>query len=97
MDPNFDYLYDFSQIDLVELKQLHINRNEVISVFNNPLSQLKAFKGFLFLIGFSERKKITQIAFNTSKNINFELEILQIDLPDERDWAALRIKKYYCA
>jgi len=92
MDPNFDYLYDFSQIDLVELKQFFINRSEVISVFNNPFSKLEPFRGFLYLIGFSERKKIIQIAFNISKNINFEIELLQIDLPDEKD-----IKKYYCS
>ena len=86
-----DFILDFAGIDRLELRELNITENEVISVFVNKTSFADYTREFDYLIGFSNRRKFVQIAYQVHKNPKFDIEILQVDLPYEND-----IKEYWC-
>ncbi|HEY9008678.1 MAG TPA: hypothetical protein VIM75_21220 [Ohtaekwangia sp.] len=86
-----EFTFDFSGIDWVALRGLGITRNEVISVFKNPSSAVDRIDGIDFLIGFSDKRKFLIVAYRLAKNSNFGLEVLQVDLPYEKD-----IQKIWC-
>lgn len=92
-----DYNIDFSLIDLIELRRLNISTSEVRSVFSNDNSFYKDFGDFVFLLGFSDKRKFIKIAYGVSKNLNFEIEVFQNDLPYEEDiktfWCPIEIRK----
>ena len=87
-----DFRLDFSKIDLLELRTINISMNEVKSIFLNENSVVKEYTNFTFLLGFSNKRKFIRVAFQISKNSNFDIEVLQIDLPYEED-----VKEYWCA
>ena len=86
-----DFRIDFSQIDRLELRKLGILTNEVESVIYNPYSYFEFWPDFKFCLGFSHKRKFIQFAFVYSRNPNFDLQLLQIDLADEKE-----IKKNWC-
>jgi hypothetical protein len=87
-----DFRLDFAKIDLLELRTINISTNEVKSIFLNENSIVKEYTNFTFLLGFSSERKFIRVAFQISKNSNFDIEVLQIDLPYEED-----VKEYWCA
>ncbi len=87
-----EFNIDFSRINLLELRELHISLEEVKSVFGNPNSFAKEFPEFMLMLGFSSKRKFIKIAYRISKNVNFEVEALQKDLPYEED-----IKGLWCS
>ncbi len=87
-----DFRLDFAKIDLLELRTINISTNEVKSIFLNENSVVKEYTNFTFLLGFSNKRKFIRVAFQISKNSNFDIEVLQIDLPYEED-----VKEYWCA
>lgn len=82
---------DFSQIDLLELKRFNIALEEINSVLINSSTYYEDNHDFVYVLGYSSKRKFIEIAFRVSKNISFELEALQIRLPYEKD-----IKKSWC-
>ena len=80
-----DFKIDFSRIDLISLRNSGIIFTEVESILGNESSYFEPNGDFDFVLGFSSRKKFIQMAFRISRNVNFEIEALQIDLPDEKD------------
>lgn len=86
----FTYRYDYSKIDRLDFKKVCISESEVNSIFESLKSNNKNFTGFDYIIGFSYKNKFIHIIYNISKNANFEIELLQIDLPHEED-----IRKYF--
>ncbi|MCZ8069791.1 MAG: hypothetical protein ACK514_02215 [Bacteroidota bacterium] len=86
-----DFNIDFSKIDRLEMRDLNISDQEVKSVFDNENSFVKEFPNFTLLLGFSAKRKFFKIAYQVSKNLNFDVEALQIDLPYEED-----VKQYWC-
>lgn len=87
-----DFRLDFSKIDLLELRAINISTNEAKSIFLNENSVVKEYKNFTLLLGFSNKRKFIRVAFQISKNSNFDIEVLQIDLPYEED-----VKEYWCS
>jgi len=85
------FKFDVSKINLLELKELDIRLTEIESVFKNQYSAYKRFDGFEYLIGFSSRRKFIHLAFREHPSLEYDYELLQIDLPYEED-----IRKYYC-
>jgi hypothetical protein len=86
-----EFNIDFSNVSLLAMRDLHISVEEVKSVFANPNSIVKGYPDYNFLLGFSNKRKFVKIAYRISKNSNFEVDALQIDLPYEED-----IKEYWC-
>jgi hypothetical protein len=80
-----DFIFDYSDFDFLEMKRLNITMMEIQSVFQNPSSFLGRMDEFQYFISFSSQKKFIQIAFEVSKNSNFDVKLLQIDLPYEKD------------
>ncbi len=86
-----DFNIDFSNLQATEMKRLNISFEDIRSVFSNSTSFHEPFEDFYYLIGFSSQRKFIQVAYRISKNINFEVEVLEIDLPYEKD-----IKEHWC-
>ena len=85
---------DFSKIDLVALKKLGITRGGIENVFafENDNSNHFGYANFIYVIAFTSDRNIIHIAYRISKSVTFDIELLQVDLPeDEND-----IKKYWC-
>jgi hypothetical protein len=80
-----DFIIDFSGIDFIALRNAGIKFDEVSSIVSNESSFFEPNRDFEYVLGFSSRKKFKQMAFRISRNVNFEIEALQIDLPDEGD------------
>ena len=86
-----DFLFDLSLLDGLELKRLNITLQEIKDVFNAATSKAHPQIGFVYLIGFTSKRKFIHIAYRVAKNIKFDLELLQVDLPYEED-----VKNYWC-
>jgi Lhr-like helicase len=86
-----NFTFDFSSADWITLRSLGITMKEVVSVFGNPSSVIDSINDIDYLIGFSDKRKFLIVAYRLSKNPNFDLEVLQVDLPYEKD-----IKKIWC-
>ncbi len=86
-----EFNIDFSLIDLLELKRFNISLNEMNSVLINPSTYYEDNLDFVYVLGYSSKRKFIEMAFRVSKNSNFEIEALQIRLPYEKD-----IKKSWC-
>ena len=86
-----DFNIDFSMIDFIEMRKCDITREEIVSILNNRSSYFEQNEDFIYVLGFSIRRKFIQMAYRVSKNANFEIEILQVDLPYEKD-----IKQNWC-
>jgi hypothetical protein len=84
-----EFNIDFSQIDRLVLRELNISRDEIYSVFSNQNSFHNEYPDFIFLLGFRSKRKFIKIAYQISKKANFEVEVLEIDLPYEEDIAKL--------
>jgi hypothetical protein len=82
---------DFSDIPWVEIKKLGISLDEVFSVFENPSSSIASSLAGEFIVGFSNKRKFVVITYKIAKNANFDIEVIQIELPYEED-----IKKFWC-
>ncbi|HEY9044858.1 MAG TPA: hypothetical protein VIN08_03140 [Ohtaekwangia sp.] len=82
---------DFSMIDRMEMRNLNITPDEIVNILNNRSSYFEANEDFIYVLGFSTRRKFIQMAYRVSKNVNFEIEVLQVDLPYEKD-----IKQNWC-
>ena len=72
-------------IDFIELRNLNITRDEIVSILNNQSSYFEYNDDFIYVLGFSTGRKFLQMAYRISKNANFEIEVLQVDLPYEKD------------
>ncbi len=86
-----DFKIDFSGIDLVALRDLNVGATEIESVVVNTNSFFQDWGHSFFLLGFSSKRKFIKIAYRVAKNPNFDIEILQVDLPNESD-----IENYWC-
>jgi hypothetical protein len=86
-----EFNIDFSLIDRLALREMNISMDEAQSVFSNQNSFHKEYENFIFLLGFSNKRKFIKIAYQIAKNVNFEVEVLEIDLPYEED-----IAKFWC-
>jgi hypothetical protein len=86
-----NFTFDFSGVSWITLRSLGISMKEVMSVFRNPSSAVDRIDDIDFLIGFSDKRKFIMVAYRLAKNSNFDLEVLQVDLPYEKD-----IKKIWC-
>ena len=78
-----NYNYHFEEIDRIQMRELNITAEEVISVFENPNSYFETFDGFKYLIGFSNRRKFIHIAYIELETN--DIKIKQVDLPYEQD------------
>ena len=82
---------DYSEIDLVALRQINIHSKEIQDVLDNPNSIFKDWGSAVFVVGFSFKRKFIRFVYQVAKNPNFDIEILQVDLPYEDD-----IQSYWC-
>ena len=80
-----EFRIDFSEIDFIALKSSGIKLSEVHSILNNQNSYFEPNDGYNLVIGFSSHKKFIKMAYRVSRNVNFEIEALQIGLPNEED------------
>ncbi len=86
-----DFEIDFSDVPWVEIRKLGISIDEVYSVFKNPNSSVASSTTGEFIVGFSNKRKFVVITYKIAKNANFDIEVIQIELPYEED-----IKKFWC-
>ncbi len=86
-----DFDIDFSQILWVEIRSLGISIDEVYSIFKNPSSTVASHGSEDFIVGFSNKRKFVVVTYQIAKNVNFDIEVTQIELPYEED-----IKKFWC-
>jgi hypothetical protein len=86
-----DFKIDFSGIDFIALRNAGIKFDEVSSLLANESSYFEPKYNYYLVIGFSSRKKFIKMAYQISRSANFEIEALQIELPDEED-----IRKNWC-
>lgn len=82
---------DFRNLDLVELKSLGILSQDIIDVFLTENSEIFDFIDFKYVIGYVNQTKFIHVAYTLSKNVNFDIELLQVGLANEED-----IRKYWC-
>jgi hypothetical protein len=85
------FKFDISTTDRLEMKRQNIDVSEIESIFKSKHSYHEPFDGFEYFIGFSNKRKFIHFAFCVHKELAFDYQILQIDLPYEHD-----IRKYYC-
>ena len=86
-----DFRIDFSEIDLVGFRQWHISVREIESVVVDPNSFHGTLSSASFILGFSDKRKFIKVAYRVAKSSNFDIEILQVELPNEND-----IQDYWC-
>jgi hypothetical protein len=86
-----DFDIDFSQILWVEIRKLGISIDEVLSIFKNPSSTVASHGSEYFVVGFSNKRKFIVVTYQIAKNVNFDVEVVQIELPYEED-----IEKLWC-
>ena len=88
MDFNFSLKFDYS---FLNKKSIRTNNKEISSVFANRNSGLYQGAENLYMIGYSSRKRIIGIFFDTKTN-NHDIRVIKVILPDES-----KIKEFYCA
>jgi hypothetical protein len=88
---NLDFNIDFSNIPWIDVRKLGISIVEIYDIFKNPRSTFSIVQGENIIVGFSTKRKFIVATYEIAKNINFDVEVLQIDLPYEED-----IEKYWC-
>jgi hypothetical protein len=88
---NMDFDIDFSEIQWIEVRKLGISMDEVYSVFKNPSSSFVFLPGLDFIVGFTSKRKIIVVTYQIAKNVNFDIEVIEIELPYEED-----IKRFWC-
>ncbi|MBC8110771.1 MAG: hypothetical protein H7Y04_06905 [Verrucomicrobia bacterium] len=89
---SLSFRLNFTDIDLAGLNaEEDITPQEVRSIFENPKSRYLFTKDIFFIIGYSHHKRIIQVAFRVAESIYFDLDILQIEIPDEEE-----IEQFYC-
>jgi len=81
---------DFSNIHWFEIRKMGITMEEVIDVIQSSKSSVGFIVNSEFLVGFTSKRKFIVVAYCISKNVNFDIEILDIDLPHEEDIAKIR-------
>ena len=86
-----DFNIDFSNVDFLDFKKLNITFEEINSVFANPTAYHEPQEDFIYALGYGSRRKFVQIAYQILKNSNFDMEVLQIDLPYEKD-----VREHWC-
>jgi hypothetical protein len=86
-----DFDIDFSQILWIEIRKLGISMDEVLSIFKNPRSMVASHGSEYFVVGFSNKRKFIVATYQIAKNVNFDIEVVQIELPYEED-----IEKCWC-
>ena len=89
---NQDFDIDFSSILWVEVRRLGISIDEVHSVFKNPSSSFTTLHGEEFVVGFTNKRKFIVVSYRIAKNANFDIEVIEIELPHEED-----IKRSWCS
>lgn len=82
---------DFRYVNLLALKNRGILVKEIRKTFETENSTYHRFPDFLYVIGYIDNVKFLHIAYRISKSINFDIEVLQVGIPNEED-----IKKYWC-
>ena len=80
-----EFRIDFSGIDFIALRALGIKLDEVYNILNSETSYFEPKDDYALVMGFSSHKKFVKMAFRISRNANFEIEALQIGLPNEED------------
>ncbi len=75
------------------MRRKGITRKGIESVFDydNHGARHFVYEDFMYVIAYSKDRKIIHVAYRRSKSIKFDIELLQVELPDEED-----IKKYWC-
>ncbi len=82
---------DFRSVNLLELRNRGILVKEIRKIFETENSKYHRFTDFLYVIGYLDKVKFLHIAYVISKSITFDIEVLQVGIPNEED-----IKKYWC-
>ncbi|MEQ9302199.1 MAG: hypothetical protein RIF33_26700 [Cyclobacteriaceae bacterium] len=88
-----EFLLDFVGIDRLKMKDLGIAPSQVANVLLLGNTCVHEFKNpeHMYAIGYFDGIKFLHIAYRISKKIKFDLEILQVGIPNEED-----IKRYWC-
>ncbi len=82
---------DFRNLSLLELKAAGILPRDLDDLFIIENSEIHSFGDFLYAIGYIKQTRFIYAAYNVSKNVNFDIELLQAGIPNEED-----IKRYWC-
>lgn len=81
---------DFRKINLLELKVFGILTQHVDDLFVTENSEIHRFGNFSYIIRYVQQTRFIYAAYNVSKNVNFDIELLQAGVPNEED-----IKRYW--
>jgi hypothetical protein len=87
-----DFDIDFSLIQWIEIRKLGISMEEVYDVFKNPNSSITSLLDESFAVGFTSKRKFIVVSYRIAKNVNFNIEVIEIELPYEED-----IKRSWCS
>jgi hypothetical protein len=72
-----EILFDYSNVNWIDLRKSGIVMEELSSVFRNRSSKVDIFNSIEYLIGFTSKRKFIVVAFQVAKNPNFDIEILR--------------------
>lgn len=95
-----EFRLDLRSIDLLEEKQNGILQQDIKMILGIENTEFHRFppiefpnlpKEAEYAIGYINRVKFLHIAYRISKSVNFDIEILQVGIPDEEE-----ITKYWC-
>lgn len=81
---------DFGNLNLLELKALGILPQDIQNLLTTDNTAFHNADGFSYAIGYMQGMFI-HFAYSISKNVNFDIELLQAGIPNEED-----IKRYWC-
>lgn len=91
---DFDFQYDFSQLNTIELQKDKISHVEIVSVFENnysctyPIEGFELHKCYYFMIGFSSKSRFLYLALNVEEN---KIIFHQVKVANEQE-----IRQDYC-
>lgn len=86
-----NFRLDFSRLDRLELKALGILPQDLSTLFITENTEFHERSEFSYAIGYINQTRFIHAAYLVSKSDNFDLELLQVGVPDEED-----IKAYWC-
>ena len=88
-----DLKIDYRNVNWVYLRSKGITQKDLSQFFQAEWLEIENLrdKGFSYAIAYVNEQKMIHIAYRISKNVNFDIEVLQIGIPNGED-----IKRYWC-
>lgn len=87
-----EFNIDFRNVNLLELKRVGILSQEIKQLFLTENSNFSVINGVQYVIGYVNQTKFIHVGYTLSKNVNFDIELIDVGIPNEK-----HIRKYWCS